>query len=505
MWDMVNVERRWIVTGTPSSGMIGAEIEMAAYQQVDDPVEMVANNRDSSESRAGSQERALDILSMNRKRLSQDNDDLKRLGRIVKDLLHVQPWCNSSVSWDSASWTDYTKVGTGTSTVASIRSIMESLIVRHQFGEIEAELPPLYNKTVSLEPTVFDRYTMDMFTLVMASNSITSERTDQDYLFDKRNWRDLDLLIRNLRRSSFHWGGFSSTDIQKAFDRLVLHKEQSKAMLDSDYHFIDKASTVIPQIVSDNIWLPLNSKSEMGYSISHLPQMIAVHLGVDSASASARMQTEIDDVNPTSSSQAFSVLPSSKIVGSQVFLDSQIGKGHPDPLGELGSCVTVFAERDDSALTRKMLNDEGEEGGKLDKTTRTEKLSGIPKSGFRKDIQLNPKELNAHKTLGLVKMSGKRRRVSMSTSNLEPLPVGEIRLTGTVSAKLSYLLDRVFNLYKQEKILIFYEGDDIAWYIAQGLEIIGVPTSFTPTTSAPRSATNTTRPLQTKIPRSVSC
>ena len=47
-------------------------------------------------------------------------------------------------------------------------------------------------------------------------------------------------------------------------------------------------------------------------------------------------------------------------------------------------------------------------------------------------------------------------------------------IRGTASTKLSYLLDKVAVLHKEEKTLIFYEGDHIAYYIAQALELINV-------------------------------
>ena len=67
-----------------------------------------------------------------------------------------------------------------------------------------------------------------------------------------------------------------------------------------------------------------------------------------------------------------------------------------------------------------------------------------------------------------------------STSDrLPPLPesfdtIRKPQLVGTCSAKLSYLLDRVMELQRDEKILIFYEAQHIAWYIAQALEILQV-------------------------------
>ncbi|CZT47203.1 uncharacterized protein RSE6_07738 [Rhynchosporium secalis] len=48
------------------------------------------------------------------------------------------------------------------------------------------------------------------------------------------------------------------------------------------------------------------------------------------------------------------------------------------------------------------------------------------------------------------------------------------RIISTASSKLSYLMDRVSIYSPTEKILIFYEADNIAYYIAQGLECLGI-------------------------------
>ena len=53
-------------------------------------------------------------------------------------------------------------------------------------------------------------------------------------------------------------------------------------------------------------------------------------------------------------------------------------------------------------------------------------------------------------------------------------PLARSAISGAASAKLSYLLDRVIALHLDEKILIFYEGDHIAYYIAQALDLVDV-------------------------------
>ena len=48
------------------------------------------------------------------------------------------------------------------------------------------------------------------------------------------------------------------------------------------------------------------------------------------------------------------------------------------------------------------------------------------------------------------------------------------RIVGTTSAKLSYLISQILKYYQQEKILVFYDGENAAYYIAQMLELLHI-------------------------------
>ena len=52
--------------------------------------------------------------------------------------------------------------------------------------------------------------------------------------------------------------------------------------------------------------------------------------------------------------------------------------------------------------------------------------------------------------------------------------LGRTRVVGTTSAKLTYLLDKIMEHQATEKILVFYDGDNAAFYIAQCLEMLYV-------------------------------
>jgi hypothetical protein len=48
------------------------------------------------------------------------------------------------------------------------------------------------------------------------------------------------------------------------------------------------------------------------------------------------------------------------------------------------------------------------------------------------------------------------------------------RITATVSAKLSYLLDNIIRYQDEEKIIVFYENQNTAWYLASMLDVVRI-------------------------------
>lgn len=91
-----------------------------------------------------------------------------------------------------------------------------------------------------------------------------------------------------------------------------------------------------------------------------------------------------------------------------------------------------------------------------------------------------------------VSQTGNKRPTGAKIPGLQPLKHGSSRsevreaqlpadsrlkktgIVGTTSAKLSYLLSRVEEFHRDEKILIFYDNDNTAYYIAQALEVLHI-------------------------------
>jgi len=61
-----------------------------------------------------------------------------------------------------------------------------------------------------------------------------------------------------------------------------------------------------------------------------------------------------------------------------------------------------------------------------------------------------------------------------ATSNVSELPSTSAKILSTASSKLSYLIDQILMYQSSEKIIVFYETDNVAYYLAQALEAINV-------------------------------
>lgn len=48
------------------------------------------------------------------------------------------------------------------------------------------------------------------------------------------------------------------------------------------------------------------------------------------------------------------------------------------------------------------------------------------------------------------------------------------KITSTVSAKLSYLLDSIAHYQEQEKMIVFYENENVAWYLSGMLDVLQI-------------------------------
>ncbi|OAX84823.1 hypothetical protein ACJ72_00815 [Emergomyces africanus] len=417
----LHVERRWVVSGTPSRGLYGIEVALASQETFDGGLHKQEGDASS-------------VLQARKKPTNVMEEELKNIDKlrsIVVDLLAVKPWSNSRAD-DPANWTKYIKpIGLDGNRRASpaLRSTLQSLVVRHRAEDVNRELtlPKLHNKVVYLEPTFYDKMSLNLFIFTLTVNAITSERSDEDYMFHPKNRKHLAVLINNLRHSGFWWAGFEKQEIQKSVGFAQKYLENNSHKIDvHDENLLCEAITVAERAINCTSWNAFSKFTELGVFLDNFPDYARDVWAIDPSN---------DHTQPL-------LLGLSQARQAQRFVASHLCAFDPAE-GIVGAGIRLRGQMQ----VQGVLQDKKSS----DNLVHQSKPEGIEISPSKKSF-----------SLGRVK-------------SLPPeSPLNKTKLVATASAKLTYLLDKVLEFQEKEKIIIFYEGNHIGFYIAEGLELLGV-------------------------------
>ncbi|KAJ5762421.1 uncharacterized protein N7511_005803 [Penicillium nucicola] len=424
MLKQLHFERRWIISGTPSTGLYGVEVSLASQE---------ANTSDTE-----SPEEITAAVLKSRKKTGNavDNElkDLDRMRRIVIEFLDLKPWSNSRAD-DPADWTKYIKpLGADGQRrkSPSLRATLQSLVVRHQLHEVNREitLPKLYNKVVYLEPTFHDKLSINLFLFGLAVNAITSERQGPDYIFGKENQKHLNQVISNLRQAGFWWAG--SSDVQDTAEHALtyLEKNQNK-MTPADINQLEQGLLIAEKAIHSPNWHGFKKYHELGVFVQDFPEHARSLWALDSANS---------DHEPL-------LLGITQARHAQQYVTKHLRSSDPAE-GLPGAGIKVrreLIERDEKAAPR-----------------------GAPESAKPALSQLNGARPSSNKS------PKKTFTQNKSCSLPETSALKKTKLVGVSSAKLRYLLDEVQKVHKTEKTIIFYDNPNTAFWIAEGLELTAI-------------------------------
>lgn len=469
------VDRKWIVSGTPANGLLGIEVGTATFETS----HSVAGDHRLTKS---------DLLEARKKEsaLIQEHKDLEKLGIIVAGFLQVKPWANSK-EHDPASWSKYIMpYNDGRRKVRSLKTLLDNLVVRHRIEDIEADiqLPPLHNRVVYLQPSWHDKLSLNLFILTLTVNAVTSERIDEDYMFHTKNRRALHKVINNLRQSGFYWTSFSPGDIAESVkvSRAYLEKQADPDSVckEADRLLLQQAIEVGEIALESPSWRSFADLHEMGMFVEGFPENAQdawslVHRTRDGPLLIGA--TQLSKAQSWVNAHLYMSSPSHGLAGVGITTMQALWHGVQQ------QAVQILRE---NPL-------DGEENDPRRKPRKKSRLglNGAPRLTERKTVsraKAHPSPRKTQNAQAITSVSGKPTHPKPALKSAlksfqkgettDPFPpdspLARSTISGTASAKLSYLLDRVVALHWDEKILIFYEGDHIAYYIAQTLDLVDV-------------------------------
>lgn len=428
--DTLSFSNRWIVTGTPSHGLFGIEIKEQNGKMTGTEAHPHVNGAKPSETSTEMEKR-----------------DLERIGSITAKYLKARPWANTIRDTENAEdtladWSVYMMLpkhmAKGRGRLDCLRSTLNSLIIRHQMAEVGSLLPPVQEKITMLEGSYQDRLSLNIFSMMIIFNSVQSQRTDMDYFFHAKQRKSLLQIVHNLKQTSFFGGSFfTAEEMAKSVETAEEFLRENKvAVSPEDESLLQQAIDFGHVAMCNELRTLSNRFHEMPVCVKGFP-----HSTGDAWSLGGKM----DDGGIVCTSAGL-------LLALQKLMYDAAAK--PELMNSLLNGGLIQKGADERT---KVLREQASR--KQDAPKRTEQtLAGNTRLGN----------------------DGRRKsRSHGADGDKKDLPSGvsfgaleSATIMSTVSAKLSYLIDSIVKYQNEEKIMIFYENDNVAWYLSAMLDVV---------------------------------
>ena len=391
-----------MVSGTPARNLIGVEAELATMQTTSESPAIVDEDAIDEALRLGTLEPSM----------REDACDMKKLGDIVTRFLNLHPSTTEGNPFDRiAQRSGYRGLD------PELEQPLEEIFIKHRPEDVDKDiqLPPLHHRVVRLEPCFFDKLSLNLFSVQLAVNAVTSERIGEHYMFHPFNRQELSTLVSNIRQSGFFWCGFSAAQIRFSLDigqKYLI--EKATTCPPEDQQLLREAIRHSKLALASPNWEAFGFYQELGCFVENFPQ--------EDQHAWAIQSMELDPL----------CIGLTMLGAAQSHVNSRLCTVDPS-WGLHGAGLMAMA------LARKKLQ---ERRGQV-KRQLTDKKKSFDKFSANQAKML--------------------KRPWAGAKDLLPpeSTLTQTRLIGTASRKLSYLLDEILKYHKEEKILCFYEHDYI--------------------------------------------
>ncbi|EGO21281.1 hypothetical protein SERLADRAFT_452413 [Serpula lacrymans var. lacrymans S7.9] len=259
----ISVQRRWIVTGTPTTNILGLSLGRTDSEGEDHHnVNEALTGETSSSSSTSSDVSDLGVTHHTSKHRiwgAYERDNLRKLHSMIRTFLAVPQFYSVSSLFDDTVIAPLLGAhGPLPGAITVLSQVMQSVMVRHQVEDVEKDvvLPPMKHEIIYMD---LDPYAVKSYNALQASiaiNAIDSQRTDQDYLFHAGNAKHLQNALDNMSQCMF----WSASDILYNVDENCNESGQYVAtavkrnVSESDMRLLSEALTHMRLAAEDPLW-----------------------------------------------------------------------------------------------------------------------------------------------------------------------------------------------------------------------------------------------------------
>lgn len=432
-------ERRWAVTGTPTSGLTSLHMDEDSESIVD-------------------QTKGHKHNSFVVKKKFNVRDDLFKLGTLVSQFFKIEPFFSQSKLWTNS----IIKRLTSEDSVAAqsnLLNLLDSIMIRHSQADVQKDLrlPRLHHEAVFLEPSYQNRLAINLFNAVLAVNAVSSERTGPDYMFSTRSRPQLRQLVLNLRFAAFYWTGFKIDIVEGLRDNAIEHLQKVKSdgtprYCEEDLQLLRQSLTVANKALDNARWRMASDFHEMQYFVADVPPTVRRHFASGSIG-----ETQIYSAPQLRALQEFYYKNRFTNFQDSVGFEAKVLEASREFWTNFYNTIYQRnrkpSKKDviiDLKKVEQLLDDVAHQSGpNFSYPFKDRDAQEIPHLTRSQDWKLPKEDFSRFKYA---------------------------QILGTASTKLSYLSCKLVSHARNGiKSIVFFENEDSAYFLAELLELLGVP------------------------------
>ncbi|KXN91423.1 DNA repair protein rad5 [Leucoagaricus sp. SymC.cos] len=458
---LLSVERRWIVTGTPTTNLLGLSLgkstisEFISHTDKEDysyESQGVWEEENVDDSPISDQGTPLSSSAVKQRIWNKyDREDLNKLDNMITHFIAVPHFiANSKLMSTHLRDPLMDKDGPRPGSIQVLAQVMEMIMIRHRIEDVEKDisLPPVVHESIllDLDPVVAKSYNALQATI--AINAIDSERTDQDYLFHSKNTEYLQLTVKNMSQLMF----WSVDETLYNVDQLV---ENAQSTIDralqrnippEDIQLVRDAFHHIQLAAADQLWRQIQTHEDIPYRVYKMSERIhnawSRTLGLDSQAES-----------------------------------HFTGMVHADRLLKLQSLITA-----QPLMSEDLLIEQGAEVAKTDmehqnaakKAAAPDTLKEMRKELDQSLAKLERDEEEDNSTGVAAVTSNANAGGNVPSVLLGSSVLADVVMGSSASSKLNYIINEVVKHSADEKMLIFSDSELTLAHVAEALELVQI-------------------------------
>ncbi|KIJ69192.1 hypothetical protein HYDPIDRAFT_179066 [Hydnomerulius pinastri MD-312] len=463
----LSIERKWIVTGTPTSNLLGLSLGRANEEQEEDVLEDVDSQSESEVSLPPAVSLAADSSILlpnsdgetNRVRIwgRYDSYNLRKLGTMIGDFLAVPQFHAEPKAFGyhvSAPLCD--RRGPRAGAINVLSQVMQMVMVRHRIEDVEKDiiLPPMRHDTIYMDLSDFALKSYNAMQAGIAINAIDSERRDQDYLFHPSRAKELQNAIDNLSQGMF----WSASDILYNVDQICEETEEfmdraiERHVSSEDIELLKQALSHAAVAAKDDLWRAMQHHEDVPFRVTGLDP------GIFGAWTRAGLSTsqEIDLMHPNRLIDLRSTIRRRPLITKDKLVDegNSLNKEESERLEKKPPQTHEITHADQ---VKKMVKEVEGEIEVLKKKAECAQSSDVP--------QEHP---------GGLAVSNAALHHLPSSELLASSPWSGVRIGPSLSTKLNYVLSEVLRYSPDEKFLIFSSSPLTLAHVAEGLSLFEI-------------------------------